>query len=64
MTALDRHIAIVDGQIVAGWSRAATSSTVHLAPVTTLSASDRRHLAAAAARYADFVGMAVEVEIR
>ena len=63
MTALDRHIAIVDGQIVAGWSRAAASSSIHLAPVTRLSSADRRHLAEAAARYAEFLGTAVEVKI-
>jgi hypothetical protein len=61
---LSAHLVIVDGQVVGGWRRAATARAVRVVAtaVTPLDADERADVAAAAARYAAFLGVPVALE--
>ena len=64
-SALDRHIAVVDGQVVAGWTRSPStkSAEIRFTPVTHIATTDRRQLALAVRRYSEFLGVPVAANV-
>lgn len=64
--ALMQHVVAIDGQLVGGWRRKLdkTSVVVQLDLLTQITEAERRNVAAAARRFAEFVGLPLSEEAR